>query len=155
MDEQLFSQLLKLLDTLIQIEQCMESYYSACLSAFPEDKNLWEGLRAEEANHAAWIAGIKEVVSEKRDQFELGKFNIMALETYRSGLEAQIERIKKGEMKRINAMAVARDYENTLVEKKFFLVVKSSLPEFNALTEKIEAETSRHFSLLEDYIHRM
>jgi hypothetical protein len=47
-------------------------------------------------------------------------------------------------LKEINALSIAQDYENTLVEREFFRVVKSGLPEYLKIKETIETETGKH-----------
>jgi len=80
----------QIFDKLQHIESLLGKFYGQCASSFPEDKLLWEKLEKSEENHARLVAELKKIMSEKKEKFELWKFNIFALKTYSKGLELQI-----------------------------------------------------------------
>lgn len=143
----------QIFDKLQHIESLLGKFYGQCASSFPEDKLLWEKLEKDEENHVRLVAELKKIMSEKKENFELWKFNIFALKTYSKGLELQILRLEKGEVQRRNALFIARDYENTLVEKKFYAAVKSDDPEYKNIKNRIEKESESHLEKLNDYIN--
>jgi hypothetical protein len=152
MNDLQYRQVVGLLDLLKQIELSIAQLYTAFAAAFPEDALLWDDLRAEEIVHANRAAALKAMVVENRDAFAPDRFNPAVLKTYLSGLADNARRLKNNEIGRRQALVIARDFENTLVEGSFFRVVKSTLPEFEKLAEQIELETKVHKHKLDDYL---
>lgn len=152
MEESTSQKITLLLDLLKDIESALGDFYGRCAFFFPEDKHLWEELKSEEIKHAGQVEELTTIFTEKKEEFLLGEFNPVALKTYLEGIEDQRDRLEKGELTRDNALFIARDCEDTLVEKKFLRAVESDEPEFIRLTEQIEQEEKEHLEKLDDYI---
>jgi hypothetical protein len=130
----------------------MARFYSLCASSFLQDRELWESLAKNEEGHARRAEEFKLLVAAGKEDYEPDRFNVAQLNTYRTGLEAEIHRLEKGEIGRRQVLAIARDYEQTLVEKQFYRVVRSPRPEYLVISEEIECETRAHFQRLLDYL---
>jgi len=152
MEENIQQKIIQILYMLKEIETALGEFYSRCAFFFPEDEQLWEELKSNEIRHAEQIDEIVTMVKEKTEKFLVGEFNPAALKTYLESIEDQRDSLEKGEINRNNALFIARDYENTLVEKQFHRAVKGVDPKFIHLTEIIEQEEREHLEKLNNYI---
>ena len=134
------------------LEETVARLYAEFAAAFPEDRALWEGLISNEEGHARRVEELKGLVVSDRDAFEPDKFNPAVIKTYIAGLEDGIRRVKNSEIHRHQAVILARDFENSLVEGQFFRVVRIALPSFKQISGEIVRETQTHRPRLIDYL---
>lgn len=110
---------------------------------------LWEDLGKAELEHAETIETLRRQVSEKTVFVDEGKTKTLAVQSLVNYTKGSIEEARMGKMTRINALAVAKDLENSLLEKKYFTFFKSSSGQFNDLMQELFADTTEHFKMLE------
>jgi hypothetical protein len=142
----------ELLDTLRQIELMVAELYKRFARSFVQDRVFWEDLSQDEENHAVMVTELKNMLLKNGSPFELGRLSLIALSTYRQGVEGQLSRLGRGELRRQNAFFIARDFEKTLIERRFYESIRSENPEYRAIQEKIRLETQSHLQKLENYI---
>jgi hypothetical protein len=142
----------QILDILHQIELIVAALYRRFSLNFAQDRVFWEDLSRDEESHAAMVTELKNTLLKNGSPFELGKINLLALSTYRQGIEYQLDRLSKGELRRQNAFFIARDFEKTLIEHRFYESIQSENPEYRAIQDKIREETVLHLQKLENYI---
>ena len=142
----------QVLDVLRGIELLVAELYRRFARYFPKDRQLWEGLCADEEGHAAAAAELKTLLPRDRAPSIHGRTNLAALETYKKGLEYHFHRLERGEINRTKALFTARDIEKTLVEKAFYELVRSDSQDYRAGQARIDGETRSHLERLESYI---
>lgn len=140
------------LDELAEIESRLADYYEKCAEAFITDREIWMGLQIDEQSHAELVVELKSIMIHQPEAFELGRVGLPALKTYKKGIEEQIVRLDRREILRKNALFIARDFENTLIEKAFYTALHCGLPEYLELVGRIDSETERHRQKLDAYI---
>ena len=145
----------QILDFLRDIELVVAELYRRFSRSFAEDRVIWEDLWQDEEGHAAMVGELKNALLKNGSPFEVGKISLAALTTYRRGIEDQISRLRRGELGRQNALLIARDFERTLVEHRFYESIRSENPEYRAIQEKIRKETEMHLQKLENYIRTL
>ena len=150
--EDMYQKAGQILDILREIELVVAELYKRFSRSFVQDRVLWENLSEDEESHAVMVAELKSTLLKNGSPFELGKINILALSTYRQGIEGQLGRLERGELRRQNAFFIARDFEKTLIEHRFYDSIRSENPEYRAIQEKIRRETEFHLQKLENYI---
>ncbi len=155
MDPKKNSTVLMIMDELAGIETRLAAFYGRCADAFRIDRDIWKELEADERSHVDFVSELKSMMILRPEAIEPGKVGLPALQTYKKGIEEQIFRLERGEIPRMNALFIARDFENTLIEKAFYSVLRSRYPEFMALTGRIDAETQRHRDKLNAYIEEI
>lgn len=148
----IYSQAGQILDALREIELIAAELYRQFSHSFREDRVFWEGLCQDEENHAAMVIELKNTLFKNGSPFEIGKINVFVLSTYRQGLTSQIERLQKGQLARRSAFFIARDFEKTLVEHRFYDAIRSENREYQAIQSRIQRETEIHLQKLENYI---
>lgn len=141
-----------ILDGLREIELAVAELYRLFARAFPPDRAFWEDLGRDEESHAALVIELKDTLLKNGWAFEVGKVNPLVLNTYRHGIEGQVERLRLGELGRRNALFIARDFEKTLVEHGFYSLVRSENKDYQAIQSRIQKETETHLQKLENYI---
>jgi 1,2-phenylacetyl-CoA epoxidase catalytic subunit len=142
----------QILDFLHEIELIVAELYKRFSHSFIQDRVFWEDLSQDEASHADMVTELKNTLLRNGSPFEVGKINLFALSTYRQGVENQLERLHRGELRRQNAFYIARDFEKTLIEHRFYESIHSENPEYRAIQDKIRKETELHLQKLENYI---
>lgn len=140
------------LDELAAIESRLADFYGKCAETFTTDREIWRGLQVDEQSHAGFVSELKSMLRLRPEAFEPGGVGLPALKTYKKGIEEQIIRLERREIPRKNALFIARDFENTLIEKAFYTALHCSLPEYLELIGRIDAETERHRRKLDAYI---
>jgi 1,2-phenylacetyl-CoA epoxidase catalytic subunit len=153
--EDMYSRAGQILDFLRDIELIVAELYRRFSQSFAQDRVIWEDLSQDEEGHAAMVAELKNTLLKNGSPFEVGKINLAVLNTYRQGIENHLGRLQRGELGRQNALFIARDFERTLVEHRFYESVRSDNPEYRAIQEKIQKETELHLQKLENYIRTL
>ena len=148
----MYSKAEQILDSLRQIELVVAELYKRFSRSFVQDRVLWESLSRDEENHAALVDELKRTLLKNGSPFELGRISLIALSTYRQGVENQLSRLDRGELRRQNAFFIARDFEKTLIERRFYDSIHSQNPEYKQIQENIRRETETHLQKLENYI---
>lgn len=152
MIEDQFSRAGQILDGLREIELLVAELYKHFSLSFPLDRTFWQDLSQDEENHAVLVTELKEALLKNGHPFEVGKINLAILETYRQGLVGQMSRLKRGAIARGSAFFIARDFEKTLVEHRFYDAVRSENRDYKAIQARIQRETEIHLQKLENYI---
>ena len=153
--EDMYSRAAIILDILRDIELVVAELYRRFSHSFAQDRIIWEDLSQDEEGHAAMVSELKSTLLKNGSPFEVGKINLAALSTYRQGIENYFGRLKRGELGRQNALFIARDFERTLIEHRFYESVRSENPEYRAIQSKIQRETELHLQKLENYIRTL
>lgn len=142
----------QILDLLRDIELTVATLYRNFSNTFAQDRVFWENLSKDEEAHAVMVKELRNTLLKNGSPFELSKVNFTALGTYRQGVLRQLSRLERGELYRQNAFFIARDFEKTLIEHRFYESIRSENPEYQAIQEKIRVETESHLQKLENYI---
>ncbi len=148
----LFSKAGQILDVLREIELVVAELYRRFSISFPHDRVFWQDLSKDEENHAAMVTELKNTLLKNGAPFEVGEVNLFTLATYRKGIEGNIDRLQRGELSRRNAFFIARDFEKTLVEHRFYSTIRSENKDYQVIQNKIQKETETHLQKLENYI---
>jgi len=137
--------ILELLKFMIDNELVIGELYKTCGEKWKEDEAFWLNIYEEEKKHAQNISKIIEIISNRPERFEKGRpFNIFAIKTVISGVQDKIQKIKKGEILKNNALFIARDLEQAMIEDKYSEIVKTDDLEFKSLVQEIVNDTVSH-----------
>jgi hypothetical protein len=150
--EDMYQKAGQMLDALRQIELGVAELYRRFSRSFVEDRVFWEGLSRDEANHALLVEELRRTLLKNGSPFELGRISLVAISTFCQGIEGQLNRLDRGEVRRQNAFFIARDFEKTLVERRFYDSIQSEKPEYKEIQDRIRRETEAHLQKLDNYI---
>lgn len=145
----------QILDLLREVELAVAALYKRFSHFFGQDRVFWEDLSQDEEGHAVMVKELRNALLKNGSPFELGRINLTSLSTYHQGVHRQRERLERGEIHRQNAFFIARDFEKTMIEHRFYESIRSENPEYRTIQEKIRLETEGHLQKLENYIRTL
>jgi len=143
---QLTEMQLKIIELLAEHEKKISRLYKEYSLKFPEQKDFWSKIAKEEIEHASWILKLRSKVKEGSVYFEEDRFNKEAIKTSLKYVESQITKVQNKEISAKNALSVARDLENGLIEKKFFEVFKPDCREIKQVLLDLTIATREHYN---------
>jgi hypothetical protein len=137
-----------ILDTLVRMEeseQVVSEFYQLCADTWPVDFQFWAALSKEELGHRDNLVTMHQIVSSKPEHFENGRpFNVFVIQTMIAGIQDNIQKLRKGEIRENNALLIARDIEQSFIEFRYSEIVKTNDVEYNTLVQNIVKETAQH-----------
>ena len=137
--------IIDLLKTLKGTEEAMANYYLACSEAWPDESSFWMQFAMEEEKHGQVIDHLLEIVRANPGQFSLGRpFELSAVETYATAINERTADIRKGVGSMEEAASFALEMEGSLIESRYFEVVRCDNRKFAELMAGIAFETDRH-----------
>ncbi len=146
-------QTLETLELMARAEETIERLYEACAGLWRENGEFWQGLAGEEKCHAGIIRTMADMLAGNPEHFQAGRpFSASVLKTFISGIEHQIESVKRSAVPELNAMRIALDIEQALIEARYAEVVKTDDRRFQELANDIVRETAVHRRMVEKQI---
>lgn len=145
MNEPDLNKLLNVAKSIMDLELTLAEFYRQCGIVWLEDQTFWNNIAKQEEQHAEYLKQIISLVSAKPNEFEAGRtFNETAIKTIKSGIVAQIDKLKNGLIPGNRILFIARDFENSLIEAKYIELFKTHNVEYREIMNKINSETSDH-----------
>lgn len=137
--------ILDVLDHMEQSEIAVADFYHACGEAYTRNQEFWFNIEAQERKHARYIQQMKAIIEKKPEHFEKGRpFNILAARTIIMGVKNNADKARSGQLPIINALAIARDNEQAMMESRYNEVVKTEDIEYLTLVKEIVQDTVQH-----------
>jgi len=150
--DDLYTRARRVLDGLREIELIVAELYRHFSHAFPSDRVFWQTMAGDEESHAAMVSDLKTTLLQNGWSFEVAKISLAALHNFRLGISGQIERLRRGEIGRRNALFIARDFEKTIMEYRLYDTIRSDNKDYQAIRDRIRKETEAHLQRLDNYI---
>lgn len=139
-----------------ETERLIAELYRTCAEIWVEDGDFWRETAAAEERHAHNIETMAGIMAARPERFELGRlFNPMAIKTIKTGLEGNLERLKKGDITREKMLHLARDIEASVIEKSYNDIVRTKDLEFQTLVREIVDETVSHRNKFEERVRAL
>jgi hypothetical protein len=148
--------ILEAMDLMAQAEETVQRLYATCTVLWKEDEEFWRELAGEERHHAKHVRSMIAILTANPDRFQPGRpFSALALKTFISGIERDIESVKQFTVPELKALHIARDIEQALIEARFTEVVQTEDKSFRALADEIVRDTAIHRRLVENKITQL
>ena len=141
-------------DALIENELAVARLYEQFAETFEEDAEFWQGLATEEHKHARWIGEARDLARTEPVEPAAPPVRLQAVEHMIQYVESIGERCRKGELTRVNAYALARDVENSLLESRIFGLFVPARDQLRALQERLVRDTSMHRQRIAEVLDR-
>jgi len=135
---------LNIIELLAEHERIIAELYNEYSQKFPPQKNFWLKLAGEEIGHAEWLDQLKSKIEEGKLHFREGRFNEEAIHTSIDYLRRQMVRAQEEKITTKNALSIACDIENGLIEKKFFEVFEPDSKEVKKVFMDLAYATREH-----------
>jgi len=140
---------LKVIKLLAEHEKAISQLYREYARKFPEQKDFWSKIAAEEIEHASWIFKLRSQAEKGSLYFKEGRFKIEAIKTSLEYVKSQITEAQNNKISAKNALSVARDLESGLIEKKFFEIFEPDCREIKQVLLDLAAATREHCNRIE------
>ena len=146
-------QTLETLELMARAEETVQRLYATCAVLWKEDEEFWKGLSGEERRHAKHIRSMMAILSANPDRFQPGRpFSAVALKTFISGIDLDIESVKQAGVPEMKALRLALDIEQAVIEAKFTEIVQTEDKGYQTLAVEIAQDTVAHRRLVEQKI---
>jgi len=137
--------LIGILKSLADFELATAELYGTCSRIWDGDKEFWTDMQQAEVKHSRNIKRMTDIVSSKPGDCTPGHvFPPAAVQTSISGIKANIQRLAKREIARKNMLFIARDIEQSMLERNYSEIVKTNDAEFQSLIKEILSDTVSH-----------
>jgi len=110
---------LDVLELLIRHELAIKRLYEACAVAFPERRDLWQGIAGDEQRHSDTLEALRSGDSADKGSWFGNRLKPQAIKSSIAYVEKQTARAEGGYLSLREALSVARDLETALLEKQF------------------------------------
>jgi hypothetical protein len=142
--------------TMTATERLVADFYRTCAETWKEDREFWMGIVEEEEKHARNIERMTQIIASRPGRFEIGRpFNETAIRTTMKGIEGFMERMKSGKVTRKGAFFMARDIENSVIEKNYAEIVRTDDLEYLTLLKEVVEDTGTHKHEIEERIREI
>ena len=146
-------QLVESLQALVRLELAVGELYQSCAERWPDDGQFWLEVARQEMLHARAIERMLSLIALNPGNFApLKAIRVKAVDTIISGIESRTEQVRSGQLSINNALHIAVDLENSIMENKFYATVQTTDPAFRTICGEIMAQTKDHKSHFENRI---
>ncbi len=138
------------LEMLIRHESVIGQLYEVFASLFTEREGFWRSLAEDEQVHADRLGELGSEPSINRWLSHDSGLRPQAIKSSIGYVESQIERAEEGRVTSLQALSIARDLENALIEEQFSRMSDSVHIEAGPILLQLAAETETHRRTLAD-----
>jgi hypothetical protein len=137
------------------LELSIGQYYESCAREWPDDRQFWLSIHADELKHAQFYDQISESVRE-------GLINAMpgrraspaAIKTIQAGIVANTGKVQSHLLSKTQALAIARDLERSVLEKNVTEMIETGNYQYSALAKQITIDTRLHHERIEQKLRQ-
>jgi hypothetical protein len=148
--------LISILKSMADFELATAELYRTCSQVWDLDKEFWADMQQAELKHSKNINKMTDIVCSKPGDFTPGRvFTPAAVQTSIAGVKGNIQRLLKREIGRKNMFFIARDIEQSMLERNYSEIVKTSDAEFKSLINEVLSDTVSHREQLNRKIREM
>ena len=136
----------KIIDLLEQLETRMADLYRLFAVKYPRRKDLWDLLVAEETRHAEYIRNLRTLVDEGKVIFDEKMTKIYTVQTFIDNVKNIYAEVEAGKVPLAKALIVSNDFEQSIIERKFYDYFILKDPALRAILNEIKTDTFQHSS---------
>jgi hypothetical protein len=140
------------LELLINHELAIKHLYETFSTAFTERESLWQNLASEEQGHADSLGTLRSEANIESWLLHNSPIRLQAIKSSIGYVESQITRTREGKFTLMQALSIARDLENALLERQFSKLSDSAPPKIRAVLLDLAVETEKHQKAIIDAI---
>lgn len=148
--------IINMLGAMEKLESAISGFYTICSENWPEHKEFWDNLARAEIRHSGHLLKMIEFVRRNPGAYAPGRsFLQKAVETVTSGIAESTKRAENGELTMRTALFIARDIEQSLIEKNYPEGIRTENAGFKELLGRIVADTNDHNAWLQAKIREI
>jgi rubrerythrin len=136
------------LELLIEHELAVKRLYEAFALDFGDRRDLWQSLARDEQGHADRLERLRPRSTEVGRLWLDSGLRPQAIKSSIAYVESQRVRAEEGGLRLLQALAIAKDLENALIEKEFSKLSGPTNVEIRSVLDDLAAETEKHRRVL-------
>jgi len=140
----------QIVDLLAENELAIKQLYEFYAKTFPKEAVFWLDIANDEKDHAMALLSLKEKVDDIYVYFDEERFTPEAILSTKNYINERIKYVIENKINFLTALSVARDVENSLIERNYFKVFESDTPKIKNVLKKLEKETLEHRTRVEN-----
>jgi hypothetical protein len=133
-----------IVEMLANHELALKQLYQTYALRFPQFKDLWLKLVADEQHHADWLNSLLAKTGPANPLAPCCWPRPTAIESSLKYIQGEILRARRPEVTSMGALSIARDLESSLLEKEFFKVAQGASPEVREVLGRLVTGTKGH-----------
>ena len=138
------------IDLLADMEQQLAVLYATYGEAFPQTSAFWQSLAREETKHSEYLKSLHRFLDAGNLFFNLGAFNEKVIGLHVAAVREALAAAKQHGVAEKAALVTALSFEKSILESKFYDIVKSDGTEFSVIAGHLSKDTQRHVEHVED-----
>ncbi|MHC4872246.1 MAG: GspE/PulE family protein [Planctomycetota bacterium] len=136
----------------IEHENCFQKLYTAFARCVPDQAEFWLGLASEEASHVKGVKQLEEYARQGILKMHYdSKLTPGRLQHSIQHLEMYLKEIDEHGVSQKRAVAIARELEESVIEKDFASAFESESEEATVIINMIHDESKEHCDGLEEF----
>jgi len=133
-----------IVERLASNEESIATLYRGYAEVFPVLLDFWASLAVEEVNHASWLRDLGAKTLTSKTFVDESRFNTYALQAFTNYLEKETTRLSERKTPIAEALSITCFIEQSLVENKYFDVLRKDSAEIKRVFNKLRDETIAH-----------
>jgi len=129
---------------IIESETRIGDLYRIYARRLAEHATFWLDLAAEENTHAVWVRTLYTHLKEGTISFNEERFSPEAYQLFLDYLTRLIQQAETERITMLQALSIAKDIEETILEKNFFSIFFTEAVESKRLLSALHSSTEEH-----------
>jgi len=134
------------LKNLIENEELLSILYKKYSDIFKSDTQFWIEISKDEIVHASWISELDNKIGKDGIIINDDRFQIEAIINFGKYVQQNIDAVDIETISPINALSIAMDIENSMLERDIFKIYETDNDELKAVLNKLKKSTEIHYS---------
>jgi len=135
-------------------EEAISQLYQAYARRFMQERDLWLNLAKDKLDHYRQITSLKQKAQEGEVRFQEGRFNEQAVHFVSEYIQKVLKEADSQEVSLVNALSIAYDLENTLIEKQFFAIFSNDSEYTREVFQTLAEGTLKHRQKVQEALNR-
>ncbi|MBN1458493.1 MAG: hypothetical protein JXA57_03090 [Armatimonadetes bacterium] len=125
-------------------ESALAELYRTYATLFDDRQSFWSELADDEVRHARWVAGFADEVKAGTVHVKPGRFSSASILGSLDRVKERLQEAQNAEPSSFDALAIARKFEDDLIESHYFEIFDDDAPGMKDLLKRLQAETLAH-----------
>jgi len=141
-----------IVELMAKVEEMMEKHYQACAERFIAQKDFWNNVAQEEANHKQCLRDLYGKVKDNLVFLDEKRFNKTSIKEFHKHLQNMLQAIQLESASMKEALQNSIQMETLLLEKNFFEIFKTDSEDIKRTINRIVEDTKNHRLRMEEVL---
>lgn len=141
-----------IVELMAKVEEMMEKHYKACAERFIAQKDFWNKVAEEEAQHKQWLYDLYDKVKDNTVFLDEKHFDKTSIKEFHKHLKSLLQAIRLEDASMKEALQSSIQIETIVLEKNFFEIFKTESQEIKGTINRIIDDTRNHRLRMEELL---